>query len=105
MSSIIINNLSTNGASAANDIGAASGADTPAKVKTILGTTDAELLQLENIVASGLDAIANGPIYARTTTAGANDANSIATTSGATLANRIMTLVNASTVTLDGGTF
>ena len=69
MSSILISNLSVSGANAANDIGAASGADTPAKVKTIIGTTDAELFQLENIVASGLDSIADGAVYRRTSDA------------------------------------
>ncbi len=96
--SIVINNISVNGAGAANDIGAASGADTGAKLKTLIGTTDAELLQLENIVASGLDAIANGPIYARTTISGAANAEAIANASGATVADRLLTLVK----TVDG---
>lgn len=67
--SIIINNLSVVGAGAANDIGAASGADTPAKLKTLIGTTDSELLQLEDIVASGLDALADGSVYRRASNA------------------------------------
>lgn len=100
MSSIIINNLSTNGATAANDIGAASGADTPAKLVTLVDSTnrkiptDAGTAQAENIVASGLDAIADGDVYARTTISGAIDANAIAATPGASLAARLQAAAN-----------
>lgn len=100
MSSIVINNLSTNGASAANDIGAASGADTPAKLVTLVDSTnrkiptDAGTTQAENIVASGLDAIADGDVYARTTISGAIDANAIAATPGASLAARLQAAAN-----------
>ena len=77
MSNIIVNNLSVAGASAANDIGAAVGADTNHKIQTLLGTTDNELLKLEQVVASGIDAIANGSVYKRTLIAEAEKVTAI----------------------------